>query len=108
MRIQISSGQGQAECEYAVGLFYRQLQTEIEDIRPAGSVPGIRPEGYSSIIFETEKDVRELEGRVLWICRSPFRPEHRRKEKALDRLEHIRPEQGNPVRIYEGMRFKRR
>ena len=33
MRVQISSGQGPAECGLAVGLFYRQLQKEGRDIQ---------------------------------------------------------------------------
>ena len=38
MRVQISSGQGPAECGLAVGLFYRQLQKEGRDIRLIQSV----------------------------------------------------------------------
>ncbi len=33
MRIQISSGQGPAECELAVGLLYEELKREAPDIR---------------------------------------------------------------------------
>lgn len=84
MRVQISSGQGPAECELAVGLFYRQLQKERMDMRLVQSVHGKTGRGYSSIMFETEEDMRELEGSVLWICKSPFRPEHRRKNWFID------------------------
>ncbi|MCC2818398.1 peptide chain release factor H [Enterocloster sp. OA13] len=84
MRVQISSGQGPAECELAVGLFYRQLQKERRDMRLVQSVHGKTGRGYSSIMFETEEDMRELEGSVLWICKSPFRPEHRRKNWFID------------------------
>jgi len=34
--------------------------------------------------------------------------ENRQKEKELAWLEHTRLERGNPVRIYEGMKFIRR
>ena len=84
MRVQISSGQGPAECELAVGLFYRQLQKERRDMRLVQSAHGKTGRGYSSIMFETEEDMRELEGSVLWICKSPFRPEHRRKNWFID------------------------
>ena len=60
MRVQISSGQGPAECELAVGLFYRQLQKERRDMRLVQSVHGKTGRGYSSIMFETEEDMREL------------------------------------------------
>ena len=33
MRIQISSGQGPAECELAAGLLYEELKKEASDIR---------------------------------------------------------------------------
>lgn len=84
MRVQISSGQGPAECELAVGLLFKQLQRERMDIRLIQSVRGRNAGGYSSILFETEEDVRELEGSVLWICKSPFRPEHKRKNWYID------------------------
>lgn len=84
MRVQISSGQGPAECELAVGLLFKQLQRERMDIRLIQSVRGRNAGGYSSILFETEKDVRELEGSVLWVCKSPFRPEHKRKNWYID------------------------
>lgn len=84
MRVQISSGQGPAECELAVGLLFKQLQRERTDIRLIQSVRGRNAGGYSSILFETEEDVRELEGSVLWVCKSLFRPEHKRKNWYID------------------------
>ena len=53
-------------------------------MRLVQSVHGKKGRGYSSIMFETEEDMRELEGSVLWICKSPFRPEHRRKNWFID------------------------
>ena len=53
-------------------------------MRLVQSVHGKTGRGYSSIMFETEEDMRELEGSVLWICKSPFRPEHRRKNWFID------------------------
>ena len=108
MRVQISSGQGPAECGLAVGLFYRQLQKEGRDIRLIQSVRAKGGKGYSSILFETEEDMRELEGSVLWICRSPFRPKHRRKNWFIDVsvLEQLPDTQGDMKRRFETFRSK--
>lgn len=84
MRVQISSGLGPAECELAVGLLYRELKKEAEDIRLMQSVPGKKPGGFSSILFETGYDFSGLEGSVLWICKSPYRPAHKRKNWYVD------------------------
>ena len=108
MRVQISSGQGPAECGLAVELFYRQLQKEGRDIRLIQSVRAKGGKGYSSILFETEEDMRELEGSVLWICRSPFRPKHRRKNWFIDVsvLEQLPDTQGDMKLRFETFRCK--
>ena len=108
MRVQISSGQGPAECGLAVGLFYRQLQKEGRDIRLIQSVRAKGGKGYSSILFETEEDMRELEGSVLWICRSPYRPKHRRKNWFIDVsvLEQLPDTQGDMKLRFETFRSK--
>lgn len=108
MRVQISSGQGPAECGLAVGLFYRQLQKEGRDIHLIQSVRAKGGKGYSSILFETEEDMRELEGSVLWICRSPFRPKHRRKNWFIDVsvLEQLPDTQGDMKLRFETFRSK--
>lgn len=108
MRVQISSGQGPAECGLAVELFYRQLQKEGRDIRLIQSVRAKGDKGYSSILFETEEDMRELEGSVLWICRSPFRPKHRRKNWFIDVsvLEQLPDTQGDMKLRFETFRSK--
>lgn len=108
MRVQISSGQGPAECGLAVGLFYRQLQKEGRDIRLIQSVRAKGGKGYSSILFETEEDMRELEGSVLWICRSPFRPKHRCKNWFIDVsvLEQLPDTQGDMKLRFETFRSK--
>ena len=84
MRIQISSGQGPAECELAAELFYRQLQKEIGDIRMVQCVRGSKAKGFSSVIFETGEDMSSLEGSILWVCKSPYRPKHKRKNWYID------------------------
>ena len=83
MRIQISSGQGPEECELAVGLFYQALRREVEGIQMISGVKGRRG-GFSSVVLEAEADLSGLEGSVLWVCKSPLRPEHKRKNWYID------------------------
>lgn len=84
MRIQISSGQGPEECELAVRLFYEVLEREGHKIHQTDCVRGKRWGGFASIVFETEEDLSGLEGSVLWVCKSPYRPKHRRKNWYVD------------------------
>ena len=83
MRIQISSGQGPEECELAVGLFYQTLRREVEEIQMVSCVKGRRG-GFSSVVLEAEADWSGLEGSVLWVCKSPLRPGHKRKNWYID------------------------
>lgn len=84
MRIQISSGQGPEECELAVRLFYEALEREGHKIHQTDCARGKREGGFASIVFETKEDLSGLEGSVLWVCKSPYRPEHRRKNWYVD------------------------
>lgn len=79
MRIQISSGQGPAECEKGVALFAKTVQKEFSDATILSTVKGHNSGCYCSVVMETEQDVPTLEGTVAWICQSPFRPHHKRK-----------------------------
>lgn len=83
MRIQISSGQGPEECELAVELFYQALRREVEGIQLVSGVKGRRG-GFSSVVLEAEADLSGLEGSVLWVCKSPLRPGHKRKNWYID------------------------
>ena len=83
MRLQISSGQGPEECELAVGLFYQALRREVEGIQMISGVKGRRG-GFSSVVLEAEADLSGLEGSVLWVCKSPLRPGHKRKNWYID------------------------
>ena len=74
MRVQISSGQGPAECELAVAMLYEELRREAGDVRLIGCTPGKKPGCMSSVVFETDRDLRELEGSVQWICKVPTVP----------------------------------
>ncbi len=84
MIIQISSGQGPAECELAVSKFYHCLKMEYPDIKEVSSHKSRFNENYTSIMFETEEDLHGLEGTIQWICQSPYRPAHKRKNWFID------------------------
>lgn len=84
MIIQISSGQGPAECEIAVSKLYSALKQEYPDTEILSSHPGKISGSFSSIMFCTESDLSSLEGTVQWICRSPLRPKHKRKNWFVD------------------------
>ncbi len=84
MIIQISSGQGPAECELAVSKLLTALQTEYPDIEVL-STHKSRNEGcLASASFSTNVDLSHLEGSIQWICQSPFRPHHKRKNWFVD------------------------
>ena len=84
MIIQISSGQGSAECELAVCKLFETLKKEYPDIKEISSHKSRFSDCYTSIMFETEDDLSNLEGTIQWICQSPFRPNHRRKNWFVD------------------------
>ena len=84
MIIQLSSGQGPAECELAVKKLYDSLKREFPDIEMISSHEAKRTEGCTSILFQTEQDLSGLEGSIQWVCRSPYRPNHKRKNWFVD------------------------
>lgn len=101
MQIQISSGQGPRECELAVGKLYAALKKEFQDLEVLSAAPGSGSGEFASLLLQTEADVSHLEGTVLWVCQSPYRPNHKRKNwyvdisvipdaKTIDRQEQLR------------------
>jgi peptide chain release factor len=84
--LQISSGQGPDECELAVAKLFDSLFREFANIELIDKSPGRRAGCYKSIRFysDNEGDLRSLDGSVQWICTSPFRPKHRRKNWFVD------------------------
>lgn len=79
MLIQISSGQGPAECELAVTKLYESLSKEFAGISLIEARSARNTGCCTSILMETDADLSFLEGTVQWICKSPFRPTHKRK-----------------------------
>ncbi|SEA70730.1 peptide chain release factor [Oribacterium sp. KHPX15] len=84
MIIQISSGQGPAECELCVTKLFKSLNKEYDDLEVISQHPSKTKGCCTSIMFKTENDLSGLEGTVQWICQSPFRPEHKRKNWFVD------------------------
>lgn len=84
MIIQISSGQGPAECELAVGKLYEALCKEYPDMELLSSHKSRHSGLYTSVLLSSDADLSELDGSVQWICRSPFRPHHGRKNWFID------------------------
>ena len=82
--MQISSGQGPDECELAVAKLFDALCREHSDIELTEKSSGRREGCYKSIRFTGGSDLRSLEGSVQWICQSPFRPHHGRKNWFVD------------------------
>ena len=84
MIMQISSGMGPVECRAAVGGIFRSLQAEYPGIEIITYVEGEAEGAYSSIVFESEQDISELAGTMQWICKSKYRPGHKRKNWFVD------------------------
>ncbi|MEE3495444.1 MAG: peptide chain release factor H [Butyrivibrio sp.] len=84
MILQISSGKGPVECRVAVGGIYRALKKEFADIEMITAVKGEVEGAFSSIVFSSVQDLSRLEGTMQWICKSKYRPGHKRKNWFVD------------------------
>jgi peptide chain release factor len=84
MELQLSSGSGPAECERAVAGVLNALKDEFPGIEVIVSTPGRRDGDFRSVRISSESDLSFLEGTILWICKSPYRPHHGRKNWFVD------------------------
>lgn len=84
MLIQISSGQGPTECSLAVEKLCNALQKEYKSARVVSINKDYSGFGYKSATMEIVEQVQDLEGTILWICRSPLRKNHPRKNWYVD------------------------
>lgn len=84
MMIQISAGMGPSECQMAVGKLFEALQKEYGDFELLSYTKGYEAGCFESIRFQTGHDLSCLEGTVQWICQSPFRKNHKRKNWYVD------------------------
>ena len=78
MIYQISSGQGPAECELAAAKLLDFIMTNY-DVTVLDTSAGYHEGSYRSVRIFTEDDLSEFLGSVQWVCRSPYRPNHKRK-----------------------------
>lgn len=84
MIMQISSGMGPIECRAAVGGIFRALPKEYPDIQQITCNKDEVEGTYSSIIFSSDQDLSHLQGTMEWICKSKYRPGHKRKNWFVD------------------------
>lgn len=91
--IQITSSRGPVECELAVGLylavFLKRHPGAVVKREQKGkniAVAGRQFAAYKSVMLEVP-DARQVQtGTVKWVCQSPVRPGHRRKNWFIDVL----------------------
>ena len=83
MIYQISSGQGPAECELGVAKFLAYLQKYYK-ISVLETSQGYYENTYRSVQIRTDDDLSQFIGSVQWVCPSPYRIGHKRKNWFLD------------------------
>ena len=62
----------------------KALMKEIPSLEILSSVKGEEKETFYSVMIESREDLSYLEGTMLWICKSKYRPEHKRKNWFID------------------------
>lgn len=86
--MQLSASQGPEECALAVALAWRRLQQEAAaagvDVEQVECTPGPRAGTYRSMLLALEGPQADAlleawEGTVQWICASPWRSQHGRR-----------------------------
>lgn len=76
---QISSGSGPSECELAVFKFLQYLSRNYPNLELIQATAGYEKNTYKSVYIATEADLSHFTGPLQWICKSPYRPHHGRK-----------------------------
>ena len=79
--LQITSGRGPAECQRAVWHMVRYLQKELPTLKLVEHEAGYESDCFKSVILRAVEgtDIERFKGSHVWICPSPFRPNHKRK-----------------------------
>ena len=86
--LQLSAGRGPEECERAVGLALKQLQHEAQQQQLGCKLleqqSGRRAGCFKSVLVQLAGDnanalSQHWQGPMLWVCASPYRPKHKRK-----------------------------
>ena len=84
MILQISAGMGPVECQRAVFGICKALMREFQSLEILSYVDGEEKETFYSVMLSSDEDLSYLEGTMLWICKSRYRPEHKRKNWFVD------------------------
>ncbi|BCL71931.1 peptide chain release factor H [Vibrio nigripulchritudo] len=89
--LQLTAGQGPTECCLAVKLALKHIEKQCgnQGIRMdvLDLVGGSKNEGYKSVLLQLESKqpkvaqafAQQWQGSILWVCKSPVRPRHKRK-----------------------------
>ena len=84
MILQISAGMGPVECQRAVFGICKALMREFQSLEILSYVEGERKETFYSVMLSSDENLSYLEGTMLWICKSHYRTEHKRKNWFVD------------------------
>ena len=84
MILQISAGMGPVECQRAVFGICKALMREFQSLEILSYVEGERKETFYSVMLSSDENLSYLEGTMLWICKSQYRTEHKRKNWFVD------------------------
>ena len=98
-KLQISSGRGPVECELAVGKYLEIFLKDhpkakiLEKIITNNACLGGQGVGcYKSVLLSLPADEKVETGIIKWICKSPFRKNHKRKNWFIEVTEIKGPE----------------
>ena len=83
MIYEISSGNSPAECELAVAKFAEYLVKNY-GAEIVKSLDGYNKGTFRSVTVKSNNDLTEFIGSVLWVCKSPYRNGHKRKNWYID------------------------
>lgn len=83
MIYEISSGNSPAECELAVAKFAEYLVKNY-GAEIVKSSAGYNKRTFRSVTVRSDNDLTEFIGSVLWVCKSPYRTGHKRKNWYID------------------------
>lgn len=91
--IQITSGQGPEECCHAVVRITKILMTEAKNFGLTIDIIEESLKNGDSVLLSIQGDktlffINQWRGSILWICKSPFRPTHKRKNWYIG-IEHF-------------------
>lgn len=99
--LQISTGRGPDECVIALA----HILDKMRDDRSETPLQVIRETGYSAIVAIDGHLAREYAnswiGTILWVCQSPLRPSHKRKNWFVGIREITLNEHKAPIDIFD-------